>query len=147
MEGGGAEKKKRPSKKKNTSLNSRARTAFEEHFKQTFGESYYWTAKDAGAMTQLLQKLKYQREQKSMDVSDDSMMVALNYLLSSVKEGWIFENFSVTNINSKFNEIVSNARKTSQGKGNMSVGVILHDNSIDKYNTEEERKLMERWKI
>ena len=145
LEGGGAKKKKQQSPKKDTGLNGRARMAFEEHYKKTFGESYYWTAKDAGAMTQLLQKLKFQREQKSMDVSDDSMMTALSCLLSSIREGWIFENFSVTNINSKFNEIVSNARKTAYGKSNMSVGVILHDNSIDKYDTEEERKLMARW--
>ena len=73
-------------------------------------------AKDAGAMSQLLNKLKFQREQKQMDVSDDSLLYALQYLLSSIKEGWIFDNFSVTNINSKFNEIISQARNGSNRK-------------------------------
>lgn len=89
-------------KNKPKEINSKARLLFEQHFRETFGADYYWTAKDAGAMSQLLNKLKFQREQKKMDVSDDSLLYALQYLLSSVKEGWIFDNFSVTNINSKF---------------------------------------------
>ena len=51
-----------------------------------------------------------------MDVSDDSLLYALQYLLSSVKEGWIFDNFSVTNINSKFNEIVAQAKNGNNRK-------------------------------
>ena len=97
-------------KNKPKEINSKARLLFEQHFRETFGADYYWTAKDAGAMSQLLNKLKFQREQKKMDVSDDSLLYALQYLLSSVKEGWIFDNFSVTNINSKFNEIVAQAK-------------------------------------
>ena len=57
-----------------------------------------------------------ERKQKQMDVSDDSLLYALQYLLSSIKEGWIFDNFSVTNINSKFNEIISQARNGNNRK-------------------------------
>lgn len=147
LEGGGVKKKVNKASKaqKNTSLGSKARKLFEGYFKETFAESYYWTAKDAGAMKQLLNKLRFQREQKGMDVSEDSILYALNYLLSSIKEGWIFENFSVTNINSKFNEIVSNAVKSSKRVNNMAVGVVLNDNSADKYDTPTSQKWMERW--
>lgn len=103
-------------KNKPKEINSKARLLFEQHFRETFGADYYWTAKDAGAMSQLLNKLKFQREQKKMDVSDDSLLYALQYLLSSVKEGWIFDNFSVTNINSKFNEIVAQAKNGNYRK-------------------------------
>ena len=82
-------------------------------------------------MSQLLQKLKFQREQKQMDVAEDSILYALQYLLSSIKEGWIFENFSVTNINSKFNEIVSQAKKKAYSK--TDICVVLKDNSTEKY--------------
>lgn len=112
-------------------INKKARLAFEAHYRQVFGSDYYWTAKDAGAMSQLLQKLRFQREQKQMDVSDESVLYALQYLLSSVREGWIFENFSVTNINSKFNEIVSQAKKKAYSK--TDVGIVLKDNSPEKY--------------
>ena len=125
-------------------INKKARIAFEEHYRQVFGSEYYWTAKDAGAMSQLLQKLRFQREQKQMDVSDESVLYALRYLLASIREGWIFENFSVTNINSKFNEIVSQAKSKYQKKP--EPGMVLTDNSTEKYNTPEERKWEERWK-
>jgi len=100
-------------------INKKARSVFEEHFKTIFSADYYWTAKDAGAMAQLLNKLRFSREQKSMPVDDASVLYALQVFLSSIKEGWIFENFSVTNINSKFNEIVSQARtneKNNKGR-------------------------------
>lgn len=92
------------------SINQKARSLFEAHFKNTFHADYYWTARDAGNMTQLLKKLRFQREQKQMDTTDEPVLYALGYLLSSVREGWIFENFSVSNINSKFNEIIAHAR-------------------------------------
>lgn len=136
---GGGRKKSEPKE-----INSKARFIFESHFKQVFGNDYYWTARDAGAMSQLLQKLRFQREQKQLDISDESILYALQYLLSSIKEGWIFENFSVANINSKFNEIVSQAKSKYQKKP--GPGMILTDNSTEKYNTPEERKWEERWK-
>ena len=120
-----------PTPPKGEGINYKARSLFETHYRQLFGSDYYWTVKDAGAMSQLLQKLKFQREQKQMDVSDESILYALQYLLSSVKEGWIFENFSVTNINSKFNEIVAQAKKKVPSK--TDVGVVLTDNSLEKY--------------
>lgn len=106
--GGGDNPKK--SSKSFKEINSKARSLFKEHFSTTFGNDYYWTAKDAGAMTQLLQKITFSRTQKEMPVDDDSMLYALEKFLSSIKEGWIFENFSVTNLNSKYNEIVAQAR-------------------------------------
>lgn len=134
-----------PTPPKGEGINSKARLLFENYFRETFSDSYYWTAKDAGAMSQLLNKLKFQREQKKMNVSDDSILYALQYLLSSVKEGWIFENFSVTNINSKFNEIVAQAKKATSTKPTTDIGVILNNNSPDKYDSPQERKWEERW--
>lgn len=74
-----------------------------------------------------------------MDVSDDSLLYALQYLLSSVKEGWIFENFSVTNINSKFNEIVAQAKKSTSSKSDTDIGVVLKNNSPDKYDNDSDK--------
>lgn len=97
-------------------LNTNARKAFEEYFRNTFGEEYYWTAKDAGNMSQLLQKLTFSREQKQMSVDDASVLYALQVFLSSVKDGWLLENFSVTNLNSKYNEIIAQAKNGNNRK-------------------------------
>lgn len=128
-----------PTPPKGEGVNSKARLLFENYFRETFSDSYYWTAKDAGAMSQLLNKLKFQRKQKKMDVSDDSILYALQYLLSSVKEGWIFENFSVTNINSKFNEIVAQAKKSTSSKSDTDIGVVLKNNFPDKYDNDSDK--------
>lgn len=109
-----------PTPPKGEGLNFKSRSLFEKYFSSTFGSDYYWTAKDAGAMSQLLQKITFSRIQKEMPVDDDSMLYALQILLSSIKEGWIFENFSVTNINSKYNEIVAQARNGNNQKSNQS---------------------------
>lgn len=120
---GGRRGKKSDSKE----INSKARSLFKEYFKKTFFNDYYWTAKDAGNMSDLINKLKYLRKQKGMSLDDESVLYALGVFLSSIKDGWVFEHFSVANINSQFNEIVANAqqKKPSKNKSNFS----NHDNS------------------
>lgn len=113
------ESNKPPRKKKEPkSINSKARIIFEEYFGDVFGESYYWSAKDAGSMKQVLQKIKFNRSQKKPPLpnDDNDVLDALVMLLQSITDGWLYEHFSVTNINSQFNEIVSQAKKKVHGK-------------------------------
>lgn len=91
-------------------LNSEARKVFEEYYLATFSSDYYWTPKDAGSMTSLLQKLKFQRTQKNLTTDDEGILNALSYLLKSISDGWLLEHLSVSNINAYFNEIVSQAK-------------------------------------
>ena len=98
------------SREKGITRVSKARGVFEAHFRETFSEEYYWTAKDGSAMKQLLGKLEFQRRQKEMPVDEASLLYAFQVFLSSIREKWICENFSLTVINSKFNEIISQAR-------------------------------------
>jgi len=122
-----------PSEKKSNPLNSEARKVFENHFRDTFLSEYYWTAKDAGNMSSLLKKLKYSREQKCMTVSDSDLLNALKYLLSSITDGWIFENFSVSNINSKYNEIISQVK--SRKNGETTSNTSISKSETDRYTT------------
>ncbi|MPM96823.1 hypothetical protein SDC9_143988 [bioreactor metagenome] len=115
---------------KTDSLNSKARKLFECYFMETFGNDYYWAAKDAGNMSKLLDKLKYQREQKGFDCGDDGILEALEYLLKSITDGWLFENFSVPNINSKFNEILSQLKSKSNGKTKQRATVGITDEEL-----------------
>ena len=116
----GAQSDNPPSKpkKRPNPLNSEARKLFEERYQVLFSSSYYWSAKDAGNMSSLLKKLKFQREKKNLPIDDQGVLNALKYLLDSITDGWILENFSVTNINSKFNEIVSQIMAKKQEHGN-----------------------------
>lgn len=94
----------KPKQKRNKSstLNGKARNLFEDYYLKTFNTPYYWSGKDAGAMKGLLQKLSFTMQEGT---SEDELLEELSIFLSAVKEGWIFENMSVTNLNSKFNEI------------------------------------------
>lgn len=132
----------KPGKEPGT-LNTEARKVFEDHFRDTFSSGYYWTAKDAGSMSSLLRKLKFQREQKKMVTDDSGILEALRYLLKSIDEGWIFENFSVTNINSKFNEIVSQVKAKRNGRTTSDSNIVNHGsqnrNPASRANAEDNR--------
>lgn len=120
--------RRRKPKKAEPSLNAKARQVFEAHYKLSFDSDYYWSPKDAGNMSQLLDKLKYQRAQRELPNEDDDVLNALQYLLSSVKEGWIYEHFSVANINSQFNEIVAKAKAAKTSNKNKP-NIADYDNS------------------
>ena len=118
-EGGEGQEDKNESK----GINSKARFLFEDYFRNTFSNEYYWTPKDAGAMSQLLKKINFSREKKKMPTDSDSTLKALKAFLCSIEDTWILEHFSVTVINSKYNEIVASLKKDlklNQGSGNNS---------------------------
>lgn len=105
-------------------LNQRARLCFEETFRELYHSEYYWTAKDAGQMTQLLNKIRFSREKRKnpLPTDDDALIEALKKFLLSINKDWISNNFSVSMIASHYNEIISeiknrnnsnNGRKTS----------------------------------
>lgn len=136
----GAQSDNPPSKpkKRPNPLNSEARKLFEERYQVLFSSSYYWSAKDAGNMSSLLKKLKFQREKKNLPIDDQGVLNALKYLLDSITDGWILENFSVTNINSKFNEIVSQIMAKKQEHGNTK-----HTDGAKAREQQTDREIME----
>lgn len=100
---------------------------FENFYNKTFGEYYYWTGKDAGQMTQLMNKIKFSRESKGMPIDDKSLNEALGKLLGSITDKWLLDNLSVSNINSKYNEIVASAKNVKYNKSDMNIGVVLNE--------------------
>ena len=103
--------KKKREKKPVNPLISKGRDVFDKRYCDLFdGDVYYWQAKDAGAMDALTKKIIYSRSQRNMSVEEDDIVQALSAFLNSISDQWILKNFSVTNINSKYNEIVSQAK-------------------------------------
>lgn len=134
-------KKSTPKKKDPPKIVTRAREIFEAYYEQEYESAYYWEAKDAVAMKKLLQKISYSREHRPvpLPIDDDSVLDALTKFLSSIEKAWLRDNFSVTNISSQYNNIVSEIRnrsksltpnvrynKTAQA-GRASVGADLSD--------------------
>lgn len=110
----GGEKKDKP-----FSLVTRARKIFEEHFRSVYGEAYYYAAKDAGNLKQLLGKIAHSRKDRPepLPVDDDSLLEAFKSFLDHIDGGWISGNFSLPIINSKYNELISKIKNESQTNG------------------------------
>lgn len=118
------EQPKKKSKKEPNPFITKGREVFEKRYADLFSESYYWQAKDAVAMDALTKKIIFNRTQKNMGVEVDEVMKAFEVLLDSIQDEWLLKNFSVTNINSKYNEIVAQARAAkSGGRGTKENGV------------------------
>ena len=118
--------------------NSMARKVFVTHYKETFNTDYYWTAKDAGLMGKLLNKIRYSRTQRGLATDSPSMMAALKALLASIQDGWIFDNFSVANITSKYNEIVARAQAELNGNRH---GTNRTNNDAERRNIDAARSI------
>lgn len=60
-------------------LNKRAREVFEKFFFEKYGTTYYWSAKDAGNMTRLLNAIRFSRENrpKPLPTDVDNLIKAL----------------------------------------------------------------------
>lgn len=106
--------KGKPRGKKNATKsptpNTQAKQVFLDYYKSVTGDDYYWDAKAAANMPKLLNKLRYQRQKKSLSNEDKDVIEALDVLLHSISDAWILEHLSVEIVNSKFNELVAQAR-------------------------------------
>lgn len=110
-------------------LNKRAREVFEKIYQELYGTTYYWTAKDAGQMTKLLNAIKFSRQNRPLPLQNDtdSVIDALEKFLLSINKTWINDNFSVAMIASHYNEIISELKnKKNDGKA-----MYRTDNSAD----------------
>ena len=127
-EGVSSKKKKRKKKSEDEyTVGYRCRKTFEEYFKEHYGESYYYQAKDAAAMKRLIKKITFARKSKNMAIDDNSIVSAFGLFLQSIDKAWINDNFTVTIIDSQYNAIISeiknkrnennNARNNNQRRG------------------------------
>ena len=130
------EKTKTKSKKEPTIV-TQGRNIFEAYFEKKTGEKYYWKAAAGAQMKRLLNQLKFSRENRGLTISDKDLIDALQVFLDKITDNWMLANLSVPNISSKYNELVAQARK---GKG--QIGIILRNNTDDKYLNQK----IKQWK-
>lgn len=118
------EKKKniKPKKQKETSITHKLRLEFESYYKKEKLEDYYYQAKDASQLTNIISKIKFiikKRQGENYKITEKDLISSWKYILFCLKEDdpWVYDNLSIPNINSKFNEIISkinDGRKTKQ---------------------------------
>jgi len=82
------------------SLHSVLKEIFLDYYSANKQMEYYWTAKDGMNLKQLITKLKHYTDEAKIPMTFQAM-------LKKNKDKWINDNLSISIINSKFNEIVS----------------------------------------
>lgn len=97
-------------------LHTLCKDLFHEKFRSLFGDEYYWEAKDAANLNAITKKIKRNRELKGLPTDDDKILFAFGAFIDNIKDRWLLENFSIPNINSKFNEIISQAKQNGHRK-------------------------------
>ena len=108
-------------KQKEQTLVHKARGIFEAYYSELYDDSYYWTVKDAVAMKRLIKKITFGRTNRPhpLPCDDDSLLEALRVFLQMINKSWIMNNFSVTKIDSQYNDIVSEIKnKNNSANGN-----------------------------
>ena len=123
--------------KKEPTIVTKARNIFEPYFEKKTGEKYYWKVADAVQMKRLINQLKFSRASRDLPTTDDDLLSALQVFLDKINDNWMLANLSVSNISSKYNELVAQARKQ---KG--QIGIVLRNNTDDKYLNQK----IKQWK-
>ncbi len=95
--------------------------AFEDYYNEMFQAAYYWQAKDSVAMNSLIKKITNSRKTKGFPVDGNGIKEGWVAMLKSIRDEWLLNNFSVTIIDSKYNEIVAQANQNKNQNGNRNL--------------------------
>lgn len=113
------------SNEKEISLQTILKVMFEKYYKEQKPEPYYYQAKDAAQLKNIITKIKFivkERQGEKYTVTDTDVIESWKTIIENIKEKdqWIFDNLSIPNINSKFNELIAKIRQTAKKKTNIN---------------------------
>ena len=117
-------------------LYTRCREFFETYTNKQYHDIYYWTAKDAGQLKRLLNAIKFARKnhQKNglpdpLPVDDDSVYSAYCTFITNAHDNggsWIQQNFTMSILSSKYNEIKQTLCKNGKLQSNTGWSAPKH---------------------
>lgn len=132
--------KKKKSSAKETSLQTKAKEVFLEclasRTSEDVAKSYYYDGKNAGKLSSLLNKIKFDLKQKfNRDTfTDEEVLKSFRAFLNCINDGWIENNFDIPTIDSRYNAIRIGIKNRSKSSKPDEVGRML------KFEDEEERE-------
>ena len=86
-------------------------TCFTEFYLKKFGTAYIFSSgADATATSQLIKKIKAKCSEAEVDETEENIISGFRLYLESIRDQWILDHFSLSIINSKFNELFKNAK-------------------------------------
>lgn len=135
IEGDAKKEKEKLRKKKSPSIVTECRRHWEEHYKQSKGVEYYYTAKDAAAVKQILDKIRFcmpEAERDHEDIVLANFKAFANAIFYGGRiDGWLRDNLSLSIINSKFNEI-HNLLRNGKSRKDTNNGSNADDRRVSK---------------
>lgn len=100
--------KKQPT---NQNLQHELRIIFENWYLAYKNVPYYYDAKSAGALKQIITKVK---NLMTIEQTDDNIKKAFSYLLENLNDDFVLNNCDLSVINSQFNKILAKIKKPEQ---------------------------------
>ena len=99
-------------------LRGDCREFFKQHYHGMKGTEYYWVAKDAAALISLISQIRLKiKEKKNTDqISNEDLFLGFQLVINNISDAWILNNYSITNISSKFNEIYTKIKHGNNTK-------------------------------
>lgn len=107
---------KTPSK----NLQNELRIIFESHYLQQKGTAYYYDGKSAGALKQIVNKIRAVCSEDRK--TDQDVITGFKYILNSLNDEWVKDNLDIPIINSKFNTIISKIKNGQNTNSNRADG-------------------------
>lgn len=88
---------------------------FLDFYFKKIGQEYYFQAKDGAKIKSLIKKIEFKiKEKGKIPQKEKEITDAFSYFLNLIKDQWIINNLSLSTIDSKFNEIISNRNGKKQ---------------------------------
>ena len=96
-------------------FHSKMKTVFMDFYKSKSETEYYWTGTDGNHINQLTKKLISKIEESGKIVSCENLTEIFKVLLNKLPEWYLTDGLSVSVINSKFNEIITQIKTKKSG--------------------------------
>ena len=111
-------------------LRGECKQSFIDYYRFIKNEDFYWAAKDAVAMNSLINKIIFKVKEKTGvdEVPNSETLKAFNLIIKNIQDKWILDNYSLPNINSKFNEIFIQIKNSNNGISNTKQPISKYAN-------------------
>lgn len=133
-------KPKKVSSSSDKKLHQDLKKDFLDFYVNETGNQFYWTAKEAKNLKELIAKLKFSIEEKKEKSSakkesatDEEVISSFRIILENLPK-WIKENsFTVAGINSQYMNILNQIKNSSNNVNNKSNGELTDEQKLELY--------------
>jgi hypothetical protein len=111
-------------------LHALCKNNFMSLYEEMVGSSYYWTPKDGANVNQIIKKIKTKMVENKIDTNDNKLVLnGFSIFIRAIQDKWMLDNFSIPNINSKFND----QYKQIKERGNPKEGKSITERAKDLF--------------